>query len=125
MVTETPVIAAILLLLVTLLAAHVSALRIVRGISLGDGGDRRMFRAIRAHANALEHTLPFLLLLFFYELRVGPEAPIRELGGLFVAARLAHAVGMLWGPFNLRRLGATLTVALELWVALALLSAAL
>ena len=125
MVTETPLVAAVLLLLVTLLASYVSGLRVALKISMGDGGDRRMFRAIRAHANALEHVLPFLLLLFFYELRAGAAAPIRLLGGLFVAARIAHAVGMIRGPFNLRRLGASLSVALELWVAVALLRTAL
>lgn len=124
MVTVTPVIAAILLLLVTVLAAHVSLQRMVRKIRLGDGGNPFMLKAIRAHANALEHAVPFILLLFFYELRA-PDAAIGLLGGLFVAARFGHAVGMLRGPFNLLRLSATLTVALELWVGLALLATAL
>jgi uncharacterized membrane protein YecN with MAPEG domain len=120
-VTETPVFAALLLLLVTLLAVHVSIMRMRLRISLGDGGDKRMNRAVRAHDNALEHVLPFVLLLYFYEQSAGPGPVIRWMGGLFLAARLAHAAGMLGGPFDLRRLGAAMTAGIEVWLALALL----
>ena len=125
MVSDTPLIAAILLLIVTLLAANVSGLRMRLGVRFGDGDDKRLLRAIRAHANALEHGLPFILMLYFYELKGGPDAPIRLLGGLFIAARLSHALGMIRGPFNAQRLGATATIVLELWVLTALLAALL
>lgn len=61
----TPIFAAVLLLLVTLLAMNVSMLRMRHKVSLGDGGNKALTRAIRAHANALEHSLPFIFLLFF------------------------------------------------------------
>ncbi|WP_434425360.1 MAPEG family protein [Nannocystis pusilla] len=121
MVTETPVFAALLLLLVALLAVNTSVTRMRLKIRLGDGGDERMTRAIRAHANAFEHVLPFVLLLFFYEQSGACAATIRWAGGLFLAARVGHAVGMLRGPFDLLRVSATLTALLEVWVALALL----
>lgn len=121
MVTETPVFAALLLLLVTLLAVNTSLTRMRLQIRLGDGGDERMTRAIRAHANAFEHVLPFVLLLFFYEQSGACTTAIRWFGGLFLAARLGHAIGMLRGPFNLLRFGASLTAVLEVWLALSLL----
>ncbi|WAS91092.1 MAPEG family protein [Nannocystis punicea] len=121
MVTETPVFAVLLLLLVTLLGVNTSITRMRLRIADGDGGDKRMTRAIRAHANALEHVLPFVLLLYFYEQSGGCAATIRWAGGLFLAARVGHAVSMLRGPFDLRRLSATLTIALEVWLSLALL----
>jgi len=120
--TQTPLFAALLLLLVTLLAANVSVMRMRLKIPRGDGGDERMTRAIRAHGNALEHVLPFVLLLYFYEQSPGGcAAAIRWFGGLFLAARLGHAVGMLRGPFNLLRLSASTTIALEVWLTLSLL----
>jgi uncharacterized membrane protein YecN with MAPEG domain len=122
MVTETPLFAALLLLLVTLLGVNTSLTRMRLKISDGDGGDKHMHRAIRAHANALEHVLPFVILLYFYEQSPGASpAAIRWFGGLFLAARVGHAVAMLRGPFDLRRLSATMTIVLEVWLALALL----
>lgn len=121
----TPIVAGVLLLLVTLLAINVSMLRMRLKISLGDGGNKHMNKAIRAHANALEHGLPFILLLFFREQQVGCAGGLRAIAVAFVVARVLHAVGMLGGPFNLRRLGAGMTTVLELWLALALLRTAL
>lgn len=121
----TPLFAAVLLLLVSLLALNVSLLRIRLKISLGDGGNKGMVKAIRAHANALEHSLPFILLLYFRELQVGGTRGLMVAAAAFVAARVFHAAGMLGGPFVLRRIGATTTIVLELWLALAVLHAAI
>lgn len=121
----TPIFAGVLLLLVTLLAMNVSMLRMRLKISLGDGGNKQLNKAIRAHANALEHGLPFIFLLFFREQQVGGAGGLTAIAAAFVAARMLHAVGMLGGPFQLRRIGATVTNVLELWLALALLRTAL
>lgn len=121
----TPLFAALLLLLVTLLAVNVSMLRMRLKISLGDGGDKTMNKAIRAHANALEHSLPFILLLLFREQQVGCARGLTAIAITFVVARVLHAAGMLGGPFILRRVGASVTLVLELWLALALLRTAI
>lgn len=104
---------------------NVSMLRMRLKISLGDGGNKQLNKAIRAHANALEHGLPFIFLLFFREQQVGGAGGLTAIAAAFVAARVLHAVGMLGGPFQLRRIGATVTNVLELWLALALLRTAL
>jgi uncharacterized membrane protein YecN with MAPEG domain len=123
--SATPIFTAVLLLLVTLLAINVSALRIRLKVSLGDGGNKTLGKAIRAHANALEHCVPFILLLLFREQQAGCTRELVAIGTAFVLARVAHAAGMLGGPFGLRRLGASLTIVLELWLTLALLRTAL
>jgi uncharacterized membrane protein YecN with MAPEG domain len=98
--TLTYVCAAILAVLVFLLGANVTRLRAAgakRGgpFAPSDPADP-LYKAIRAHGNAIEY-IPTLLVLF---LVVGARAPSWTL--IFVVgatlARLAHAVGMLSAP---------------------------
>lgn len=121
MLAHTAVFAALLILLVTVLSINVSACRIRLRISLGDGGNKKMRRAIRCHANCLEHAVPFVLLLMFFELGGATPTEIMWLGGLFVGCRLLHVMGMLGGGFRLRQLGATGSLALEIVAAFAIL----
>lgn len=121
MLAHTAIIAVFLILLVTILSIYVSACRIRLRISMGDGGNKVMRRAIRTHANSLEHAIPFVLLLMFYELNGGTGREVLWLGGLFLGFRLMHVSGMLGGPFRLRQLGATGSLVLEVFVAFAIL----
>jgi hypothetical protein len=50
--------------LVTLLAMNISRLRVRERVGLGDGGKLALKKAIRPHANALEHVLPFSFMVF-------------------------------------------------------------
>ncbi|MCA9717783.1 MAG: MAPEG family protein [Myxococcales bacterium] len=121
----TPLIAALLLLHLTLLSCFVSYLRITLRISFGDGENRDMFRAIRAHANALEHALPFIVLLLLLEMRAGASEQLWWLSGGFVAARVLHSLGVLNRIHRVRQIGATVSVLLELVFAIWLLRACL
>lgn len=121
----TPLFAAVLLLLVSLLGLNVSLLRMRLKISLGDGGNKGMLQAIRAHANALEHSLPVILLVFFREQQVGCTRGLTAIAAAFVLGRVFHAAGMLGGPFILRRIGATTTILVELGLGLLVLRSAL
>jgi hypothetical protein len=98
--TLTYVCAAILAALVFLLGANVTRLRAAGAKHGGpfapsDPADP-LYKAIRAHGNAIEY-IPTLLVLF---LVVGARAPSWTLAFVVGAtlARLAHAAGMLTAP---------------------------
>lgn len=82
-------------LLIVALAFNVARWRRGLRIGLGNGGDERLERAIRAHANAVE-TLPVaLLVLLGLELAGYPEWALHAFGLPLVVARIAHARGLL------------------------------
>ncbi len=97
-----------------ILAANVSRLRMKFKISLGDGGNKALFDAIRAQANGVEQVPMFaLIILALPNLDTHPAVlPILVLA--FTAARIAHAIGMLLRVFLARRLGAGLSYLLQL-----------
>lgn len=116
------VTAGLLGLLMMTQSAYVSYLRITKKISLGDGGDHELSRAIRIHANNAEHVPIFLLLLLIYELSGGAFILAAAIAGVFIAARLAHASGLLSRATTYRRqLGAGVAVLCEGVLAIALL----
>lgn len=106
--------------LLTLLALNVSRLRMRERVPNGDGDKVVMKRAIRAHANGVEHVTVFGLLVLALSLTGVPPLVLSALVLVFSLARVAHAHGMLAASFPARRLGASLTFLLEL-VAVALL----
>jgi len=55
--------AGLIALFLMFLATRVSRLRHAVRVGVGDGGDKRLARAIRVHGNAVEWALPVLLLL--------------------------------------------------------------
>lgn len=107
-------------LLVTLLALNVSRVRIREQVANGDGGKPALRQAIRAHGNGVEQVALFGLVLL--ALTTNGIAPtwLGALVVLFSLARLLHAHGMLARNFTTRRIGASLSFALDL-VAVALL----
>ena len=120
----TSLITALLLLHVILLSAFVSYRRITLRISFGDGDNRDMLRAIRAHGNALEHAVPFLLLFLLLEgMTSSPETAewLRWIGGGFVAARVLHSLGVINRLHRVRQIGATVSLLIELGLAIWLL----
>jgi len=81
-------------LLLLALVGRVSRLRHGRRIGFGDGGDPELARAIRVHANFVEHVPFALLLLGLLELN-GLAAPwLWAFGGALLVARLMHAAGL-------------------------------
>jgi hypothetical protein len=88
----TALYACVLALLLIALAVRVSRLRMKLGI--GAGGDGRLARAIRVHANAVEWTLPMLLLLIVAELNRASPLLLHVCGVAFIVARVVHAIGL-------------------------------
>ena len=98
------------------LAMRVGQVRRSEGVSIGDGGNERVVRRMRAHANFTENAPLVLLLVLAIELGGGASVWLWAAAALFVVARVLHGVGMDgWYPG--RAIGTTLTFALEIALA--------
>ena len=106
-------------LLLMLLALRVSYLRRELRTGLGDGGDPRLARAIRVHANAVEWALPAIILLLLAELTRASPLLLHACGIAVVVGRVLHAIGLsrTGGSSFGRFAGSGLT-----WIALAVLA---
>lgn len=81
-------------LLLLVLAARVSLLRRRFKVGLGDGGEKVLQRAIRAHGNTVEWALPAILLLLIAELNRAPSLLLHLCGLAVLVGRLLHAFGL-------------------------------
>lgn len=90
----TGLYAALGALLILVLAARVMWLRNTRKVGIGSGGDERLARAIRAHANAIEYLPIALLLLLILELDQTRPALLHLFGIVLIVARAIHALGL-------------------------------
>ena len=92
--------------------------QVIRGRILGNGpeigpGDAEdeFFRAVRAHANFIEYTPLFLILLGLLELADAPSLFMSLLGGSFIIGRLSHWYGLTTpSRVRFRTLGMVLTL---------------
>lgn len=95
-----PAVAAVLLwagllgLLYLVLALLVVRERYRARVGLGDGGDPRLARAIRVHANFAEYTPIILVLLMLLAVSGWGSIYIHLLAAIYLAARVAHAAGL-------------------------------
>ena len=94
MLKVIPIYAALLAFFYVYLSARTIGVRRKAKISIGDGGDDEMLRAMRMHANFAEYAPITLILLAFVDLQGGPIWLLHSLGVLFVIARLSHAYGI-------------------------------
>lgn len=91
----------------------------VRGqekVSIGDGGNDRVIRRMRAHSNFIENTAFVLILLALVELGIGPSTWLWAVGALYLVGRILHAIGMdglMWG----RMAGTIITMLTQLGLA--------
>ncbi len=97
------------------LAVRVSQLRVRHKVSVGDAGDARVACRMRAHANFVEYTPIFLILLALVELARGSQAWLWGIAIVYILARLAHPFGMDRPAPNPLRMGGILVT----WLVLA------
>jgi uncharacterized membrane protein YecN with MAPEG domain len=101
------------------LAVRVSGLRRALRINVGDGGDERMLRRMRAHANFAEYTPITVILIALIEFATGGSLWLWGAGILFILARIAHPFGMdRPGRNPLRGIGIGLTLAVQIGLAI-------
>ncbi len=105
----TPIYAAIFTLIMVGLSAYVIKMRYKHRVVLGDGGNREMLRAIRAHGNFIEYVPMALILLVILELNGGDEIVLHGLAGTLLGGRIAHLIGLNAKKPIFRQLGMVLT----------------
>jgi uncharacterized membrane protein YecN with MAPEG domain len=90
----TPLYAGLLGLLLIVLAYNVSRFRVGLKISFGDGGNPKLERAIRAHANLTENAPLGLILLAAVEMQDFSAIVLHVLGTVLIVGRVLHAYGL-------------------------------
>ncbi|HMO75005.1 MAG TPA: MAPEG family protein [Sphingopyxis sp.] len=98
------------------LAMRVGRVRTQEKIFVGDGGNERIIRRMRAHSNYIENTAFVLILLALVELSAGPSTWLWAVGALYLVGRILHAIGMdgmMWG----RMAGTIITMLTQLGLA--------
>ncbi|MFA5120990.1 MAPEG family protein [Zavarzinia sp.] len=76
------------------LAFRVGLMRGRYKVMLGDGGVPEVHRAIRAHGNNVEYVPLVLVLVALLELAGQPAWVIHLFGGMLLAGRILHGVGL-------------------------------
>lgn len=76
------------------LAIRIGRVRTAEKISVGDAGNERLIRRMRAQANFVEFTPFVLILIFLIELSTGTSMLLWGVMALYMLARIAHAFGM-------------------------------
>lgn len=103
--------AALLALLFLVLSFRVIRQRYRARVAVGTGGDPRLERAVRVHANFAEYVPFVLLLVLLAELLGTPAWWLHTLGAALVIGRVFHAYGVSRTPETLvfRQIGMVLT----------------
>lgn len=117
----TALFAGLLALLFLLLSLNVVRARMAHGVSVGDGGDKPLIKAMRAQANCAEYGPIGIILLLLAELQGAPAWALYLLGSALLIGRAVHAVGFSSTPqiIPARQLGMYLTVGMITVTALA------
>ncbi len=104
--------AAVLAVLQVVLMFAVGRMRGAKNIPFGDGGDAVLLRLTRRHGNLIENAPMFLILLSLLELIGGSGAVVTAFAGLFLVARLSHAIALSSdsAPLAFRVVGALGTI---------------
>ena len=98
------------------LATRVGRVRGQEKVSIGDGGNDRLIRRMRAQANYVENTPFVLILLALIELGIGSSIWLWAVGALYLVGRILHAIGMdgmMWG----RMVGTIITMLTQIGLA--------
>lgn len=108
----TMLFAGIMTIFVVLLQINVIRQRVSGEVSLGDGGNKSLERATRAHGNAIENVPLTLIMMGIIEMAGAPEMAVEVFGIALVVSRLLHAIGIQREPDTniLRLLGAALNM---------------
>ncbi|WP_375428968.1 MAPEG family protein [uncultured Sphingomonas sp.] len=113
----TMVLAGALALINLWLSFRVGQVRGSEKVSLGDGGNERVLRRMRAHANFAENAPIVLVLVLLLEFAAGTSVWLWSAAALFLVARIAHGLGM--DGWNVGRMtGTGMTLLLQLLLAL-------
>jgi len=96
-------------LILLALSGYVTSLRRKYKVSVGDGGNNDLLRAMRTHANGVEQALIYSLLILGMTFLGCSNKVLAALVLVFIFSRMSHAVGMIYRVLRARQLGAGLT----------------
>lgn len=91
------------------LGIRIGQVRTSEKISIGDGGNEKVIRRMRAQANFVEFTPFVLILIALIELAAGTSTWLWAVMAVYMVARIAHAFGMD-GMAKARPIGIMLTL---------------
>ncbi len=109
MLPMTSVLAAVAALSLIGLSISVSLCRMSADVRIGFGADERLMRRIRAQGNFTEYVPLALIVIGLAEYRGVPSTLLAVAGGLLVAGRVLHAIGILSGRSPIRAPGMVCT----------------
>jgi len=92
--TITALYASLLALLFLALSFNIIRLRFKLKVGVGDGGEKTLTKAIRAHGNFSEYIPLALILLASYELSGADALWLHILGATLFVGRILHAIGL-------------------------------
>ncbi|MEH6758265.1 MAG: MAPEG family protein [Parasphingorhabdus sp.] len=90
------------------LMIRVGQVRSSEKVSVGDGGNEKVIRRMRAHSNFGESVPIVLILIAAIELASGSPTWLWIVGGAFMLGRLAHGIGMDGGKLGKGRMIGTM-----------------
>ncbi len=94
----TAALAAALAALLLLLAFDTVRNRLRTQTAFGIDGDEKLTRASRAHGNLAEHAPIAIILVALLEMSRASHIGLMMVAGLFLLARILHAVGLYMDP---------------------------
>ncbi len=119
----TSIYASLLALIYVYLSVRVVNFRKKHKVSIGDGGNASVARAIRVHANFMEYVPLALILIYLMEMHRAVPMFVHAMGITLVLARIFHALGIRTeeADFRFRVAGMILTLAVLILPSLFLL----
>lgn len=109
---------AIFTLMMVGLSFYVIKMRYKHRVSLGDGGNREMLKAIRAHGNFVEYVPMALILLAMLEINGETPMVLHGFGLALLMGRISHIPGLNHrGTTKFRQIGMVLTYSVLLGLA--------
>ncbi|WP_421837790.1 MAPEG family protein [Novosphingobium sp.] len=100
------------------LSIRCGQVRTAEKVSVGDGGNDKLIRRMRAHANFNENTPLVLVLIAALEFAHPASTPLAAVAGVFMLGRVAHGLGMDGGSFGIgRMIGTVITLLTQLGLA--------
>jgi hypothetical protein len=96
------------------LSIRCGQVRTAEKVSVGDGGNEKLIRRMRAHSNFNENAPIVLVMIAALEFAHPGSSVLAAVAGAFMAGRVAHGIGMDGGSFGIGRMIGTLITLLTL-----------
>lgn len=101
------------------LSIRCGQVRTAEKVSVGDGGNEKLIRRMRAHSNFTENAPIVLVMIAALEFTHPGSTALAAAAGVFMAGRVAHGLGMEGGSFGIgRMIGTLITLLTQLGLAI-------